>query len=361
MLAILAVIPLYFSATVCVAADGELVVIGEKAVYRYAYPEIGQIFGELYLKEADSVVDDICYSEKVVPKNARIAVDSNGVISVKEGVPGKIVDRAKLKADVSDALAVGGGTVRVRFTDLMPEICAEDLKDCTFLRGSFTTSFYSDKDRITNIRLATRLLNGTMVGDNEIFSFNDTVGERTERRGFKTAKIIVNGNFVEGVGGGVCQASTTLYNCSLLSGLEAVEHHRHSLAVSYVEKSFDAMVSGSSSDLKFRNNTGKPVFIFGKTDCNSVTFSIYGRKNDYSVVRESVILKEITPSVSTVKNKELAFGETRVLVFPKTGYCSEAYLNYYKDGKLVRRTKIREDVYHAVNGITEVGENDAEN
>lgn len=109
-------------------------------------------------------------------------------------------------------------------------------------------------------------MNLTEIANGEEFSFNAAVGERTEERGYSTAKVIENGKFVEGVGGGVCQVSSTVYNCALLSGLTVTERHRHSLAVSYVEPSFDAMVSYSYADLRFYNDTGKSVFIVADAD-----------------------------------------------------------------------------------------------
>ena len=108
------------------------------------------------------------------------------------------------------------------------------------------------------------------------FSFNYTIGERTERRGYKKAKIIVGGEFVDGVGGGVCQVSTTLYNAVLLAGLKVVECHPHSLPVSYVEPSFDAMVNSGWADLKFINDTHNPVIIRARADGAKLTIQIFG-------------------------------------------------------------------------------------
>ncbi|HKL94383.1 MAG TPA: VanW family protein, partial [Clostridia bacterium] len=106
------------------------------------------------------------------------------------------------------------------------------------LRATFSTTYSnSSPNRKHNIKLAASKLNITLYPD-EIFSFNRIVGERSEARGFLTAHIILDGKFVDGVGGGVCQVSTTLYNCALLSDLEILCAHRHSLPVSYVAPSF---------------------------------------------------------------------------------------------------------------------------
>ncbi|MBR1984094.1 MAG: VanW family protein [Clostridia bacterium] len=155
------------------------------------------------------------------------------------------------------------------FYDLQP-------KELT-LRASFYTSYpASTEERKNNIKVASKSLDNVFVDSNSEFSFNDTVGPRTVNRGYKTAKIIFGGQFVDGVGGGVCQVSTTLYNAVLLAGLLISEYHPHSLAVSYVAPSFDAMVNSGSADLKFINNTHNPIIIKSHADDASIKIEIYG-------------------------------------------------------------------------------------
>ena len=140
------------------------------------------------------------------------------------------------------------------FYDLQP-------KDIV-LRATFSTDYSkSSAERKHNVGLAAKSLDNVFVDAGGEFSFNKTVGERTYKRGYKSAKIIVNGEFTEGVGGGVCQVSTTLYNAALLAGLEISEVNQHSVAVSYVAPSFDAMVNSGSADLRFINRTHNPVII----------------------------------------------------------------------------------------------------
>ena len=116
-----------------------------------------------------------------------------------------------------------------------------------------------------------------------------------KRQGFKSAPIIQDGKFVAGTGGGVCQVSTTVYNAALLSGMGIVEQHPHSLAVGYVEPSFDAMVSGTGCDLKFRNDTEGRVYILAKASGGNLCVRIYGQKTDVTYVRKSVVVETIAP------------------------------------------------------------------
>ena len=194
---------------------------------------------------------------------------------------------------------------------------------------SFTTYFDKDnKDRCHNIRLASKLIDGTKIENGEVFSFNSAVGERTVKRGFKIAKIIKDGEFVEGVGGGVCQVSTTLYNAALLSGCIIREYHPHSLPVSYVAPSRDAMVSGTYYDLKFQNVSGREIYIKSSAGANYVRFTLYGIS---------------TFVTGTIAASEEQTDDIALVRAGRDGIISEGYLAVTKNGvtkvRLLRRDK----------------------
>ncbi len=213
--------------------------------------------------------------------------------------------------------------------------------------SSYTT-YYEQKDggRVENIRIAAVLIDGITVQAFGEFSFNKTVGRRTEEAGFQQAKIIVNGEYVQGVGGGVCQVSTTLYNAALKSGLKITEYHPHSLRVSYVSPSRDAMVS-SQSDLCFFNPYAHPVRIATQVFSGGVRVTFYGKGDGlrYEIVSEEK--EEIAPPPPIVKDGE----RDEILRAPKNGVKSESYLETYQGGQLVRREKIRADEYRPTQGI----------
>ena len=225
------------------------------------------------------------------------------------------------------------------------------------LRAQFYTSYTTSTDeRKANILLAAKSLDNILVAPCEEFSFNRTVGERTEKRGYKVSKIIVNGEFVDGVGGGVCQVSTTLYNAVLLAGLNVIEYHPHSLPVSYVAPSFDAMVNSGWADLKFINNTHNPIIIRAYADGATLKMEIYGQPMTEKYSRKSTITAEIpAPEYEVVFDElgeypDLYEGESRVIKYGKAGYKSEGYLITTKNGKLVSMKKIRSDSYSAIRG-----------
>ena len=236
------------------------------------------------------------------------------------------------------------------FYDLRPEFLV--------LRSQFYTSYStSTEERKTNIGLAAKALNNTFIDVGAEFSFNRTVGERSVKRGYKAAKIIVGGKFVDGVGGGVCQVSTTLYNAALLGGLEITEYHPHSLPVSYIAPSFDAMVNSGNADLKFVNNTHNPIIIKTKADGTRLTIGIYGEPLKEKYARKSVVSEYIPapePQRITAKAGEypdLFEGETKVLNYGKQGLKSEGYIVVSKDGVIISQKKIRKDKYNAMQGV----------
>ncbi len=215
------------------------------------------------------------------------------------------------------------------------------------LLSSYTTYFNAeDKGRSENIRIATSLIDGVIIQPYGEFSFNQTVGRRTQEAGFQQAKIIVGGEYVLGVGGGVCQVSTTLYNAVLKSGLEVTEFHPHSLRVSYVAPSRDAMVS-TQSDLRFFNLYAHPVLLKASVLKGGIRVAFYGKNEGdrYEVAQK--VLGEIPPPPPIVKEGE----KEDVLRAPQNGTKSEAYLERYRGDKLVSRKRIRIDEYRPIQAI----------
>lgn len=147
-------------------------------------------------------------------------------------------------------------------------------EDGTAIASCTTSLATSSENRIHNVKLATEMLDGYTLAPGAIFSFNEVVGKRTEKRGFRTANVILEGKFVEGVGGGVCQVSSTLYNAALKAGLTVTKSASHTLPVSYLPLGFDAMVS-DSQDLVIVNETGSTVWFNGQVRNRELTIRVY--------------------------------------------------------------------------------------
>ena len=229
-------------------------------------------------------------------------------------------------------------------------------------RASFSTTYSkSSLERKSNIKLACKSINKYFLDVGAEFSFNRVVGARTEKRGYKRAKIIEKGKFVDGVGGGVCQVSTTLYNAVLLAGLTVTECHPHSLPVSYVLPSFDAMVNSNSADLRFVNTSNYPVIIYANADGEKLEISIWGEPLGATYERKSVVIEEIVAEkeeeIIDVNGEypDLYQGETKVLSYSKNGYKSEGYLIKKVNQIEESRVRIRRDSYMPQRGVVVLG------
>lgn len=217
--------------------------------------------------------------------------------------------------------------------------------------GYFSTWFnQNERGRCENIALASSFIDGITVQPYGEFSFNQTVGRRTAKAGFRNAKIIQNGEYVAGIGGGVCQVSTTLYNVALLSGLTVTEFHAHSLAVSYVAPSRDAMVS-SNSDFRFYNPYPYPVRIRIKAKNGDLTATVYGLNASSENRAEYKISSRVLAEIPPPEPEERTGEKEEILRKAKNGIKSECYLERYEKGALVSRKLLRKDLYSPIREI----------
>lgn len=175
--------------------------------------------------------------------------------------------------------------VALKFTPA--DVTVNDLGQDAFpdMLSDFSTRYINNRNRTTNLILASNKINGTVLMPGETFSYNTTVGERTIAAGYKDAAIYENGQVVDGLGGGICQVTTTLYNSVLRSNLEIVERTNHMFLTTYVDGGLDATVAYGSLDFKFKNNRTYPIKIVSSVQNGYCTVQIYGLRmpNDYTV------------------------------------------------------------------------------
>lgn len=193
------------------------------------------------------------------------------------------------------------------------------------LLASYSTKYSAAAvDRTTNLRLAANKINGTVLMPGETFSYNKVVGARTPAAGYKDAPTYVNGEVVDGIGGGICQITSTLYNAVVFANLGIVERYNHQFVPSYVTASRDATVVYGALDFKFKNNRKYPIKINCSVSGGIASCKIFGLKqdDDYQV--------EISSYVT---------GKTATSVY------SEAYKILKKDGKVVSKTLLSKDTY----------------
>lgn len=314
------------------------------------------------LKYNEKAVDGIIYSIEsdvnIKPLESEIKIDSNGVIQITEDATGIKLESDILKKDIlkeieSKKIEEKSYIVGNLIT-WYPKKTKEKLKIINRSITEFSTEFMnSGYSRKKNIKLATEAINGKVLMPNETFSFNDVVGPRTASKGYERANVISGNRYIEDIGGGVCQVSTTLYNAVLKSDLEVLERRNHSLRVKYVPLGLDAMVSYGASDLKFKNTTDYPIYIYGEANENYVAFKIYSNnslaKKHFEI--ETNIEDIIKPKNFIKYNSNMAKGERYVQKTGKPGYKVNSYKKIYVDGKFIEKKLISKDIYKQVENI----------
>lgn len=318
----------------------------------------------------DEKIEGILREVEIEPINSEIKFtpDNKSPFEITDSVNGKRVDKTKLYSDINEQfLTTNKINVNLEYIDEIPTVTKEYNESVTKKIATFSTKVAdSTGGRKHNVKLALSKFNGFVVNPNQTVSFNEIIGEHTSANGFKPATIIYNGEFTEGIGGGICQASTTLYNALLLSGVRIDEVHKHSLPVKYVPLALDAMVAEYTADLKFTNVSEYPIYIKTYADSKSVGVDIFSHDPEYTYKTRSETIETIKSAGDKIipdtehkySNKVLFKGEYFRISYSKDGYIAKAYLQKYLNGKLVDETLIRHETYLAQRGVVIEGVDD---
>jgi vancomycin resistance protein YoaR len=179
--------------------------------------------------------------------------------------------------------------------------------------GTYTTTYGGTPNRIHNVQLVAKLIDKTLIAPGATFSFNKTTGERTAEKGFLEAPVIINGELQTGLGGGVCQVSTTVFNTAYEAGLKLTERTNHALYISHYPTGRDATVNYPELDLKFVNDTGNWLLLRAFVGSASLTVTLYGTPVDRKVVTETAPLLALArPTIEKVKDPTLEKGKREV-------------------------------------------------
>ena len=236
--------------------------------------------------------------------------------------------------------AAPGETVSVPAVIEEPEVTASDLKMLLFrdVLGEARTHVSGSAGRIGNVKLSAKLINGIVLNSGDTFSYNDSVGKRTEARGFKPAPAYVKGETVDEVGGGICQTSSTLYLACLLSNMEITERYAHRYVPAYIDWGMDATVSWGGPDYKFTNNALYPVKIVTEYSKGYLTIKLLGTNIDGIRVKMTNEVLSKTPWETVYQeDSTMAPGSPDVVkVTPYTGYKVKTYQTIYdKNGSVI--------------------------
>ncbi len=314
-------------------------------------------------------LEDIADEFNVEPTEAEASpmqnADGSISVSFKEGKNGRELDVQKNLSNIEKQFASGRFSfdMDVEYSTVSPSLTAADLQGDFGKRSEYTTEYYVsttdevNQNRVYNIEKAAGLINGVTVAAGEEWSFNGFVGPRTYETGWKGANGIADGKgYSIQAGGGICQVSTTLYNALLCGNITITERRSHSIPSSYVPKGLDATVDSiTNKDLKFKNDTGGPVFIFAHIGAgsdekhNAITVEIYGIR-----LEEGVTYSTRSEIIETIRRKNVKYtdddtiprGYKIVTTERRDGYKAEAYQDKYVNGVLEESKLLYTDTYN---------------
>ncbi|WP_068620524.1 VanW family protein [Paenibacillus tuaregi] len=217
----------------------------------------------------------------------------------------------------------------------------------------FTTGLAtSSSGRAHNINAAAQVIDGMLLAPGDIFDYGKVIDTAEAKYGFKPAPVIIQGKFVPGIGGGICQVSSTLYNAAVRAGLDIVERRNHSLPVSYLPKGQDATFAKGYINFRFKNTTSHHILIKAGLIQRNLTVKLFGdipTGTRYEL--ESRTIKVLPAQPKYVRNNTLALGIQEVVQEGKEGYIVETYRVKYVNGTAVERRKISRDTYPPQNSI----------
>ena len=226
------------------------------------------------------------------------------------------------------------------------------------LLATFSTNYQaSNVSRTTNLKLASNKISGTVILPNEEFSYNKVVGERTISAGYKMAATYSNGQVVDGLGGGICQISSTLYDAVVMANLNVTTRRNHQFVTSYVPAGKDATVVWGAQDFKFVNSRKYPVRIVATVEGGVATVQIWGIKEEveYNISIETKKVATIEYTTQYVQDASLPVGQQKVIQAGNNGRKVEAYKVTKLNGQVVSTTLLSRDTYNAMKRIVHVG------
>ena len=228
------------------------------------------------VEKVASLLHNICNEINKKAINAEIKVNK-GIITISPHVVGRILDVNSTLNRIKTALVnKQWNDVELCVLEITPDVTTEMVENITYKLAEFSTTFNPNNEaRTHNIRNACKKIDQSLLLPQQEFSMDKALGDRTVQNGYKQAKVIVNNEYVDGLGGGICQVTSTVYNTVLLSGLEVLERRNHTLPASYIGVGRDATISQGDIDLKFKNTSEYSVLIEAKTVENKIVVVLW--------------------------------------------------------------------------------------
>ena len=310
-------------------------------------------------------INEISAQVKVEPENSVMKRENGAFVISDEKIGYEMDFDSTYNAAKAVIESLQPGTVEIKKNEIQPEITREENEKATSLIGTYYTTFSgNDYGRNENLRVGCANINGTELAPGEIFSMNEGLGPQTYENGYRDAAVIVDGKIEDGLAGGVCQITSTLYNAVILAELKIVERSNHSLAVSYVPLGQDAAVAGDYKDLKFQNDTDYPVYIEAYISGNKLITNVYGyeihspsREVKFENIVDSVIQK---PAEKVTEDPEKPKGYREVTYYGKQGKKVSTYKIVYENGQQISREYFSSSTYRATPDEVTIGTKEEE-
>jgi len=313
------------------------------------------------IDEVERVIFELSEAINSVPINATSNWEGEQV-EITEEILGKEVDIDSSVEYVRNLIPqLQSSTAYLAVTDIFPEILAEDLYNGTprALMGSFTTTYSGEATDPRNVNIANAVskINGWELAPNEIFSVYTAFGIMTEENGYRIAAIVVGNELAQGIGGGVCQVVSTIYNAVLRAELEVVERGNHTMMVTYVEWGFDATLAGTWIDFRFRNDTNYPIIMEATAEDGVMTVDLFGYKETQPGRRISFFasLNSVFEAGETfIYDPNLPYGKV-IVREGQNGHDYDVFKNIYYNDVLVDTVFINNSIYTSADAIIRVG------
>ncbi|MEK3918620.1 VanW family protein [Paenibacillus sp. FSL K6-2393] len=245
--------------------------------------------------------------------------------------------------------------IQVPLYTLKPEVTLDSLRQEGIDRKiiQFSTGLgNSSEGRIHNVSAAAEAINGMILPPDATFDYEKIIRKAEKDYGFREAPVIVNGRLTPGIGGGICQVSSTVYNAALLTGLDIIERRNHSLPVKYLPKGLDATFASGAINFRFKNNTGKSLLIHAEVKNHQLMVKFFGTfPENVSYALESRTIETLSVPVKYVSSTVLPDGAQQVLQDGQPGYIVETVRTKRLDGKVVESKTITRDTYKAQNRL----------
>lgn len=318
--------------------------------------EVEATFNEEKLREA-IVNKTSSFSSEANDASITRANDEFIITPEKNGI---LVDIDKtLEASINTLKEGNNFSVEISREEFVPNVTATQLETISDLLGEYDTGYSGAEGRMQNVENAASFLNGQVVFPGEELSFYDLINPFSLENGYSYAGEYSNGKVIQGIGGGVCQVSTTFYNAVLFAELDVVERHCHGLTVAYVPLSQDAAIAEGYLDLVISNSYDTPIYIESLCNEGRLYFKIYGketRADNRRIEYESVTVSVTEPPAPVeTENPALKPGERKVTQNAMRGYYAELWKHVYIDGELVESIKVNTSNYSAAPEYVDVG------